>query len=96
MFNLWTGEKWNMPKSYNTITSNEDICGQENYEKQLQVFSIIYFSCLIFVFKWLKMQLLVIKKKKKNCKGLFFNPKSIGKKQHPTSSLLNNDLRLMN
>ena len=54
-----------------TITSNEDICGQENYEKQLQVFSIIYFSCLIFVFKWLKMQLLVIKKKKKNCKGLF-------------------------
>ena len=63
MFNLWTGEKWNMPKSYNTITSNEDICGQENYEKQLQVFSIIYFSCLIFVLKWLKMQLLVIKKK---------------------------------
>ena len=56
-----------------TITSNEDICGQENYEKQLQVFSIIYFSCLILVFKWLKMQLQVIKKKKKkkNCKGLF-------------------------
>ena len=47
-----------------TITSNEDICGQENYEKQLQVFSIVHFSCLILVFKWLKMQLQVIKKKK--------------------------------
>ena len=65
MFNLWTGEKWNMPKSFNTITSNEDICGQENYEKQLQVFSIIYFSCLIFVLNGLKRQLLVIQKKKK-------------------------------
>lgn len=95
MFNLWTGEKWNMPKSYNTITSNEDICGQENYEKQLQVFSIIYFSCLIFVLKWLKMQLLVIQKKKWIAR-VYFNSKSLGKKQHPTSSLLKNDLRLMN
>ena len=95
MFNLWTGEKWNMPKSFNTITSNEDICGQENYEKQLQVFSIIYFSCLIFVLKWLKMQLLVIQKKKRIAR-VYFNSKSLGKKQHPTSSLLKNDLRLMN
>ena len=95
MFNLWTGEKWNMPKSYNTITSNEDICGQENYEKQLQVFSIVHFSCLIFAFKWLKMQLLVIQKKKRIAR-VYFNSKSLGKKQHPTSSLLNNDLRLMN
>ena len=95
MFNLWTGEKWNMPKSYNTITSNEDICGQENYEKQLQVFSIVHFSCLIFAFKWLKMQLLVIQKKKRIAR-VYFNSKSLGKKQHPTSSLLKNDLRLMN
>ena len=54
----------NRPFLDTTITSNKDICGQENYEKQLQVFSIIHFSCLIFVFKWLKMQLLVIQKKK--------------------------------
>ena len=58
-----------MPKSYNTITSNEDTCGQENYEKQLQFFSIVHFSCLIFVFKWLKMQLQVIQKKKKELQG---------------------------
>ena len=62
----------NRPFLDTTITSNKDICGQENYEKQLQVFSIVHFSCLILVFKWLKMQLQVIKKKKKkNCKGLF-------------------------
>ena len=74
MFNLWTGEKWNMPKSFNTITSNEDICGQENYEKQLQVFSIIYFSCLIFVLNGLKRQLLVIQKKKKELQGFIYSP----------------------
>ena len=55
----------NRPFLDTTITSNEDICGQENYEKQLQVFSIVHFSCLILVFKWLKMQLQVIRKKKK-------------------------------
>ena len=84
MFNLWTGEKWNMPKSYNTITSNEDICGQENYEKQLQVFSIVHFSCLIFVFKWLKMQLLVIQKKKE-LQGFILTPSPYERNniQHP-------------